>query len=156
MKVKKMCLAKIATSVLSILDFVLVTVLFGCAAKKEFPPLIAFLIALSWCCWLYCILFLQAGLLFSKCAFFIYGYSVLCVSPPPTLVVCRKVAPSDVLLRFQVLRLAYNVLLVLFLFAGAINAVFSAPTSQAKVLSDVMSTLTGPIFENALASMEIK
>ncbi len=72
------------------------------------------------------------------------------------LVVCRKVAPSDVLFRFQVLRLAYNVLLVLFLFAGAINAVFSAPTSQAKVLSDVMSTLTGPIFENALASMEIK
>jgi hypothetical protein len=52
-----------------------------------------------------------------------------------------------------VLRLAYNVLLVLFL---AVLAVFVAPTSQAKVLPDVMSTLTGPLFENALASMEIK
>jgi hypothetical protein len=52
-----------------------------------------------------------------------------------------------------VLRLVYNVLLVLFL---AVLAVFVPGASQAKVLSDVMSTLTGPLFENVLASMEIR
>jgi hypothetical protein len=93
MKVKKMCLAKIATSVLSILDFVLVTVLFGCAALKEFPPLIAFLIVLSWFCWLYCILFLQLGLIISKGASIIYGYSVLCISPPSLPQVCSVRCP---------------------------------------------------------------
>ncbi len=85
MKVK-MCLPKIATSLLSILEIVLATVVLVCAVEPpapELPPLIAFLLVLSWSFWLCCVSFLQLGLIISECTIFVYGYSVFCVSPSP-------------------------------------------------------------------------
>ncbi len=61
--------------------------------------------------------------------------------------------PTCLLRHLQVLRLVFNVLMMLFL---AIFGLFVARASQAKVLADVMSSLSGPLFENALASLEIR
>ncbi len=82
MKVK-MCLAKIATSLLSILEIVLATVVLVCAVEQKLPPLNAFLLVLSWSFWLCGVLLLPFGLIFSEYTVIVYGYSVFCVSPSP-------------------------------------------------------------------------